>query len=237
MTIWGNHSATQYPDLFHAEVNGKNAAELDRRPGLDRRRRSSPPCSSAAPPSSRPGACRARRRRPTPPSTTCTPGSRHRRGRLGVDGHPDRRQLRRARGAHVVVPGDHAPTASTRSSRASTSTTTPAARSTPRSPSWPRSATPSPSSASSEPSTRRGRSPARGRRRRRSRRYLRNLLGGVVGQHLAAGLAGGAVVHRVARCTRPRGRRRRTPGRSRRSGGAPRPGRSFDELMSSRPRS
>src|SRR3954447_17960851 len=22
MTIWGNHSATQYPDLFHAEVNG-----------------------------------------------------------------------------------------------------------------------------------------------------------------------------------------------------------------------
>ena len=27
MTIWGNHSATQYPDLFHAEVNGANAAE------------------------------------------------------------------------------------------------------------------------------------------------------------------------------------------------------------------
>jgi len=28
MTIWGNHSATQYPDLVHAEVAGKNAAEL-----------------------------------------------------------------------------------------------------------------------------------------------------------------------------------------------------------------
>ena len=28
MTIWGNHSATQYPDLFHAEVKGANAAEL-----------------------------------------------------------------------------------------------------------------------------------------------------------------------------------------------------------------
>jgi malate dehydrogenase len=28
MTIWGNHSATQYPDLFHAEVNGKNAADV-----------------------------------------------------------------------------------------------------------------------------------------------------------------------------------------------------------------
>ncbi|MEP6665919.1 MAG: malate dehydrogenase [Nocardioidaceae bacterium] len=27
MTIWGNHSATQYPDIFHAEVGGKNAAE------------------------------------------------------------------------------------------------------------------------------------------------------------------------------------------------------------------
>jgi malate dehydrogenase len=27
MTIWGNHSATQYPDLFHAEVNGQIAAE------------------------------------------------------------------------------------------------------------------------------------------------------------------------------------------------------------------
>ena len=28
MTIWGNHSASQYPDIFHAEVDGKNAAEL-----------------------------------------------------------------------------------------------------------------------------------------------------------------------------------------------------------------
>ena len=28
MTIWGNHSATQYPDLFHAEIAGKNAAEV-----------------------------------------------------------------------------------------------------------------------------------------------------------------------------------------------------------------
>ena len=28
MTIWGNHSVTQYPDLFHAEVGGRNAAEV-----------------------------------------------------------------------------------------------------------------------------------------------------------------------------------------------------------------
>jgi malate dehydrogenase len=27
MTIWGNHSATQYPDVFHAQVNGQSAAE------------------------------------------------------------------------------------------------------------------------------------------------------------------------------------------------------------------
>jgi malate dehydrogenase len=28
MTIWGNHSATQYPDVYHARVNGKPAREL-----------------------------------------------------------------------------------------------------------------------------------------------------------------------------------------------------------------
>ncbi len=28
MTVWGNHSSTQYPDLFRCEVDGKSAAEL-----------------------------------------------------------------------------------------------------------------------------------------------------------------------------------------------------------------
>ncbi len=28
LTIWGNHSATQYPDLFNARIDGKNAAEV-----------------------------------------------------------------------------------------------------------------------------------------------------------------------------------------------------------------
>jgi len=28
MSIWGNHSATQYPDVNHATVNGKNAADI-----------------------------------------------------------------------------------------------------------------------------------------------------------------------------------------------------------------
>jgi malate dehydrogenase len=28
MTVWGNHSPTQYPDIFHAKVSGRPAAEL-----------------------------------------------------------------------------------------------------------------------------------------------------------------------------------------------------------------
>jgi malate dehydrogenase len=28
MTIWGNHSASQYPDIFHAKVGGRGAAEV-----------------------------------------------------------------------------------------------------------------------------------------------------------------------------------------------------------------
>ncbi|WFG42153.1 malate dehydrogenase [Pseudonocardia alni] len=35
LTIWGNHSATQYPDLFHAEVGGKIAAEQVEREWLE----------------------------------------------------------------------------------------------------------------------------------------------------------------------------------------------------------
>lgn len=28
MTIWGNHSATQYPDFYNAQINGRNATEV-----------------------------------------------------------------------------------------------------------------------------------------------------------------------------------------------------------------
>ena len=28
MSVWGNHSASQYPDIFHAEIGGRNAAEV-----------------------------------------------------------------------------------------------------------------------------------------------------------------------------------------------------------------
>ena len=204
MTIWGNHSATQYPDLFHAEVDGKNAADAvgdqawledDVHPHGGQQR-------GAAIIEAR-GAVvgrlgRQRRHRPHPRL-----GPRHPRGRLGVDGHPVRRQLRRARGPDLVVPVHLRRTASTRSSRASTSTTSPGPGSTPRWPSWPRSATPSGSSASSEPTPPAGiRAASRDRPRASARcavrrRYFRNLRRGVVGQHLAAGLAGRAVVDRV----------------------------------------
>ncbi len=115
MTIWGNHSATQYPDLFHAEVNGKNAADLigdqawidehvpAHRPAAGRRHHRGP-----RPVQRRLGG--QRRHRPRPHL-----GVGHRRGRLGVDGPAQRRQLRRARGTDVVVPGDVRRTASTRS--------------------------------------------------------------------------------------------------------------------------
>ena len=66
MTIWGNHSATQYPDLFHAEVGGRTPP----RPSATRtgsRTPSSRPSPSAAPRSSRPAARRRPPRRRRPP--------------------------------------------------------------------------------------------------------------------------------------------------------------------------
>jgi malate dehydrogenase len=71
MTIWGNHSATQYPDLYHCEVGGRTVSEVvgddawiadTFLPTVQQRG------------SSRPAACRARRRRPTPQSTTSSTG-------------------------------------------------------------------------------------------------------------------------------------------------------------------
>ena len=75
MTIWGNHSATQYPDVFRARIGGRPGPRGDRgrrvdregvhpdRPATRRRHHRSP------------RALRARRPPPTPPSTTSTTGS------------------------------------------------------------------------------------------------------------------------------------------------------------------
>ena len=107
MTIWGNHSATQYPDLFHAEVSGQNAAELvgdqawlenDFIPTVAKRgaaiidARGSSSAASAA-------------------SATIDAardwlfGSAA--GRLGLDGGRLRRRVRRPRGPDLLVPGHH----------------------------------------------------------------------------------------------------------------------------------
>jgi len=52
MTIWGNHSSTQYPDLHHCVVDGKVAVIRLIPTGTPKP--TSRKCSSAAPPSSRP---------------------------------------------------------------------------------------------------------------------------------------------------------------------------------------
>ena len=83
LTIWGNHSATQYPDIFHAEIAGKHGRRGRRRRGLARRTRSSRPSPSAARRSSRRAARRRPRRRPTRRSTTSTAGSTARRTATG----------------------------------------------------------------------------------------------------------------------------------------------------------
>jgi hypothetical protein len=73
MTIWGNHSATQYPDLFQRRGQREERRRGRQRRGLDRDT-SSRPSPSVAPPSSRPAACRRPPRPPTRPSTTCATG-------------------------------------------------------------------------------------------------------------------------------------------------------------------
>ena len=106
MTIWGNHSATQYPDIFHAEVGGKNAAEVvndqdwienDFIPTVAKRGAAIIDARGASSAASAASAT-------TDAARDWLLGSAE--GRLGVDGGPLRRQLRRARGHDLVVPGD-----------------------------------------------------------------------------------------------------------------------------------
>ena len=49
MTIWGNHSTTQYPDLKHCEVDGKQRLRRSSAITPGSRRRSSRLSPSAAP--------------------------------------------------------------------------------------------------------------------------------------------------------------------------------------------
>ena len=77
MTIWGNHSTTQYPDLFHCEVAGRNAYKPSATTSGSTPC-SSPPWPSAARRSSRHEGRHRPPRRRAPPSTTSGHGCRGR---------------------------------------------------------------------------------------------------------------------------------------------------------------
>ena len=101
MTIWGNHSTTQYPDLVHARVGGRSAWDAVDDRGLDRGRVH--PQGGEARGGGDRGAGGVERRlggqrrdRPRPRL-----GARHARGRLGLDVGPVRWLLRRRRGPRV----------------------------------------------------------------------------------------------------------------------------------------
>ena len=53
LAIWGNHSATMYPDFYNAKINGQPVPDVISRRSLARKANSSRPCNSAARPSSR----------------------------------------------------------------------------------------------------------------------------------------------------------------------------------------
>ena len=140
LTIWGNHSATQYPDIFHAEVNGQNAAELVERPGLAgvdlHPDRAAARCRDHRGPGRQLG--RQRRQRDRRPHAGL--GARHAGGRLGVHVGAVGRLVRDRRGHHHELPVHHLRRRATASSRGWRSTSSPGARSTPASPSCRRSA-------------------------------------------------------------------------------------------------
>ncbi len=107
LTIWGNHSATQYPDIFHAEIAFKERGRGRRRRGVAGRhlhpdRRQARRRDHRGPWRVLRRLGRQRRHRPRPHL-----GQRHRRWRLDLDGHPVGRLLRRPGGHHLLLPGHH----------------------------------------------------------------------------------------------------------------------------------
>ena len=105
MTVWGNHSTTQYPDLFHCEVDGKNAYELvgDHAWVAD----------TFIPTVAKRGAAIIAARGASSAASAANAAIDHMRDwalgtagrRLGEHGRHLRRLLRRARGPDVLVPG------------------------------------------------------------------------------------------------------------------------------------
>jgi malate dehydrogenase len=125
MTVWGNHSVTQYPDLAHCEVGGKNAAQRSSTHAVPRRQPRQPRLRSitfATGRSVRPTATGSRCRCRATAATACP------------------------RASSARSPAS-ARTATTRSSRVSKSANLAVQRSTHRQPSWSPSVTLLPNSA------------------------------------------------------------------------------------------
>ena len=106
MTIWGNHSATQYPDVFRARIDGRPAAEVigdetwvekEFIPVVQQR-----------------GAAVIEARGASSAASAASAALNHvhdwmlgtARRRLGLHGHCLDRRLRGAGRAHLVLPGD-----------------------------------------------------------------------------------------------------------------------------------
>ena len=118
MTIWGNHSATQYPDLFNAEVGGRNAAELvDDQDWLENTFLPTVQKRGAAIIEAR-GVQLGGQRGQRDGRAHAGLGAGHAGGRLGLHGRAVRRLLRRGRGPDLLVPLHHRRRRRTRSSRA-----------------------------------------------------------------------------------------------------------------------
>ena len=106
MTIWGNHSTTQYPDLFHCEVDGANAYEaVGDHDWVD---------ATFIPTVAKRGAAIIEARGASSAASAANAAVDHIRSwALGTAdgdwvsmGDPVRRQLRRAGGHHLELPGD-----------------------------------------------------------------------------------------------------------------------------------
>ena len=122
VSIWGNHSATQYPDIFHAKVGARPALEAVG--GLDWVEKEFIPtvqqrgaADHRGPRSLERRLCRHRSHR-----LRARLGARHQGGGLDVDGGLLGRSLRDARRASTAVSRSLRPVGTTRSYRVSTST-------------------------------------------------------------------------------------------------------------------
>ena len=107
MAIWGNHSATQYPDFYNAKINGKTADGGDRRRSLAE--------GNFIPTVQQRGAAIIKARGSSSAAsaanavvdTVRSPNDRHRKRRLAQRRGLLRRQLRRRERFDLLVPGPH----------------------------------------------------------------------------------------------------------------------------------